>query len=406
MDTLLKNCLDHDDSTLVPQLIRKESGCISAANDRNAAALLQTSTMAEGEKARDSTAEEVGQSGGAPFVSSVVTSKSATVVWIPSTSQLHFLEKVVLHRVPTACISRSIGASGEQFCKISVGCAEDFSDIVESAKEFSVDISPIFLAIKCSIPPSNEFILSVPTCAAAMSDASGWLAHSAALLEAKRCVHGANIDCLPSPIVLHTSGSDGPVTIAPSAIYVRVPCWSGAITRARAVVARIRAKLPHALLWIEAVEGEEEDLVYEPLGAAAITFSDVMSPSHPPHFLLKSKAIMGNSSSPSDPASSLRPDTIELEDEEERSAPIWVARGHITVGAYSNDGATAIATAHGLPNRLDHCFLRGASTEYGVGVKLVALMNPAQFDGSGAMAFVNRRDADPGATGPRNDNAT
>lgn len=325
---------------------------------------------------------------------------------VPIDRELLFLSSVVCHRVPTACISRSYGASGELSCRVNVGCADDLADVVESALEFGVNVSFVSLVVDPAIPPSAGRNLNAYACANALSEPSGRLARSLAIKEARRCVHGASIDSLLSRedalaaagIGSSCSGGSDACGALPK-IFVRVT--SEALPRAVAAVARIRAALPHERLLIEAVEGGEEGLVYAPLGNSALSFRDVVSPPHLQHYPLTSKAsILPASGSQVGPP---KPDRATLVDDEAITDPVVVVRGHVSVGAFSNGGSEAVATAHGLPVEHGRGFLREASNEYGVRVEVVAQMNPAQFNGSGTMAFVESADAEPGFAGTRDD---
>lgn len=373
----------------------KEAGRVSAAVEGGGPAAVVL-TSGEGEKA-ERISSAVG--GGAASASSVG--------WLPTDRELLFLRSVVRHRVPTACISRSYGASGYLSCRVDVGCADDLADVVESAREFGVDISRASLAIDPSITPSAERNLNARACANAMSEPSGQLARGLAAKEARRCVPGASIDCLLSredalaAAGSESSGSGGSDACgALPTIYVRVA--SGALPRALATVARIRAALPHKRLLIEAVEGGDEGLVYAPLGNSALSFRDVLSPPHPQRYPLTSQATV-LLPAPGSQVGPPEPDRLTLVDDEAVAVAALVVHGHVSVGAFSNGGSEAVATAHGLPVEHGSGFLREASKEYGVRVDVVVQMNPAQFNGGGVMAFVECPDAEPGFIGPRDD---
>ena len=298
-----------------------------------------------------------------------------------------FLDTVLPRKVPTAAISRFVSDSGAQLCRIDVGCEDDLRSVVQNAQDFRVDLCTVTLALRVGIPPSNTFLLNEHVLAAAMHEPSGILARRVATIEAQRCINGANVDCWASAPGTATDTADAG---AAPLIIIRVPGGGDAATRARAVVTRICAVLPHPRLLMEVAEGGEEDLVYPPMGNAALALGDFHLSPQLKGFPLKSSAHLAGAAQTIE--------ALSLVDDQPRAAATVVLAGHITVGAYADGGATALCTGHGLPAAV-RASLREAKKEYGLRAELLVRMDPSQFDGTGAFAFVSSPDAEPHAEG-------
>ena len=327
---------------------------------------------------------------------SVVMAELTTATEPVSARLCLFLDEVLRRKVPTAVTSRAVSGSGAQLCKIDVGCEDDLRSVIQNAQDFGVDLRSVTLTLRagCGIPPSNTFLLNTRVLAAAMGEPSGVLARLVATHEAQRCINGANVDCWASAPGTAADTSDAG---AAPLIIIRVPEGCDAATRARAVVARIHAVLPHPRLLMEVAEGGEEDLVYPPMGNAALALGDFHRPPHFMGFPLESSARLAGP--PPATGAAQTTEAISVVDDKPRAAATRVLAGHITVGAFSNGGASAVSTGHGLPAAVCRASLREAKKEYGLHAELLVRMDPSQFDGTGVFAFIHSPDAEPHAVG-------
>lgn len=329
---------------------------------------------------------------------------------------LDFFCQMLRYHIPTAQVNASQRTSGEFDCSVAVGCQEDLVLASELLADCGMMPSAVALRVSDRIEPAALFCLNTVIVTQAMEDLTGRIARVIATDEVYRCIVGAEVDTLCAPAASpDTDTASDSVAVerqiaAPPTIFVRVPPPSttfgsrDALARARAVVARIRDVLPHARLRIEVVEGGEEDLMFTPeLGGVGITFTSVLKPPHPPEYPLTSDARLLSLAVPdagaAGPGSGGASNITSLELVDDQALSSQAKDGHVTVGAFGKNGWDLVSTGHSFPKTLRGGMVREGTQDVGFRADLVAMMNPAQFNGTGAMAYVGCADAEPGAAG-------
>lgn len=341
----------------------------------------------------------------------------------PARAALNFFYQMLQSRVPTAQVGTS---SGGFDCYVGVGCQDDFALATELAAVCGIAPGAAVIRVSNRIEPSALFCLNAVLVTQVMVDPTGYAARVLAAQEVQRCVIGVEIDRIYAPATGLGSGvteSCGSQEVEPPTLIVRVPPPSATLSQlsslahAQTVVAHILAKLPHARLQMTVVEGGEEDLMFIPeLDGVGISFAKVFKPPHPPDYPLVCDAHLSIDALDSTAAESAASAagccgagaagdgalagpsaalSAELVDDKVQSQR--ASKGHITVGAFGKLGWDLVSTGHGIPASLHKGMLKTAKLEAGVRVNLVAMMNPAQFDGTGAMSYVVCADAEPGA---------
>ena len=359
------------------------------------------------------------------ILSALTCAVSPAPLALPSRGTLDFFCQMLRFHIPTAQVNASQRTPGEFDCSVAIGSQEDLVLATELSAYCGMMPSAVAFRVSNRIEPAALFCLNTVIVAQAMKDPSGRIARVIATDEVYRCIVGAEVDTLCAPAASPHTDTDtaspeelGSVPVerqmaAPPTIFVRVPppsTTSGsrdALARARAVVARIRNVLPHARLRIEVVEGSEEDLMFTPeLGGVGITFTSVLKPPHPPEYPLTSDARLlspaarnADAAGVAGPGSGGASNVTSLELVDDQALSSRVKDGHVTVGAFGKNGWDLVSTGHSFPKTLREGMVREGTQDVGFRADLVAKMNPAQFDGTAAMAYVECADAEPGAAG-------